>query len=246
MISINLIPDVKLEMLRAQRVRNITVTVAILVGLLSIAVVVVLGGIIGAQTIAQAAAEKKIDSQYRTLVDDNEQLNETLTIQQQLGYISGLNDGRTKDSRLLDLVQAINPSAPDDMKFSKITIDPIESTMTLEGSAVGGYASAEVFRKTILHTMIEGKERGSDENIKIPLTDDVQMKDMRYGENSDGEKVLAFKVVFVYPDDLFNNMLTAVKVVTPESRIDVTDSKTRVPDSMFSQAPKKSDEGGAQ
>ena len=43
MIQINLVPDVKQEMLRAQRMRNITISISILAGLMAGGAVVAMG-----------------------------------------------------------------------------------------------------------------------------------------------------------------------------------------------------------
>ena len=51
MIQINLVPDVKQEMLRAQRMRNFTISMAIVVGLVAAGVVVILGLVYGAQVV---------------------------------------------------------------------------------------------------------------------------------------------------------------------------------------------------
>ncbi|MEO8691565.1 MAG: hypothetical protein ABI397_02150, partial [Candidatus Saccharimonas sp.] len=223
MISINLIPDVKLDMLRSQKVRNFAVSISILTGAVAVAIVIVLSGVIGVQTAAQAAANKKIETEFHKL-SSVPGLNDTVTIQNQLSQISALNDTKSLDSRLLRVLEAINPAAPNDMKFSKITLDPIDNTLTIEGFAVGGFASTDVFRKTILHTLIEGKARGSDAIVRQPLTDDVTLHSTSYGANADSIVVLSFKISFIYPEDLFNNSLEQVKVDTPTSKIDVTDS----------------------
>ena len=139
------------------------------------------------------------------------------------------------DSRLLDVLSAINPAAPNNMKFSKITLDPSTSTLTIQGSATGGYAATEVFRKTILNTTVDGTTSGSTSTTSVPLTTDVTLQNTSFGKDSTGTSVLSFTVSFVYPDNLFTNALAQATVTTPTSKIDVTDSKTRVPDSLFTQ-----------
>ena len=237
MISINLIPDVKLEMLRAQKMRTAAISISIIVGIIAAAVVAILAGILGAQVALISAKNGEITKSYSKL-SSTEGINDTLTIQNQSSKITDINNNKTRDSRLLDVLAAINPAAPNDMKFSKVTLDPAVSTLTIEGSAAGGFAATEVFRKTLLNTSVEGKERGSDELISIPLTADVLLQNMSYGEDANGTKVLQFTVVFTYPEKLFNNAMSEVVVKTPTNKIDVTDSKTRVPDSLLN-APVK-------
>ena len=242
MIQINLIPDVKQEMLRAQRMRNVAISLSIVVGIAAVGIVTALAIILGAQTAVQKFEEGQITSGYKKLSSVPD-LDNALTVQNQLASISGQNNKRTIDSRLLDVLAAINPAAPNDVKISKVTLDPSEGTLMLEGSAAGGYPATDVFRKTILNTTVSAKQQGSDTAQDMPLTATVTLRDTSYGEDASGAKVVRFSITFTYPDGMFDNRMSDVKVSTPSARIDVTDSKTRIPDSMFSQAAKDIKEG---
>lgn len=235
MIQINLVPDVKQEMLHAQRMRNVAISLSIVVGLVSVGVVVALALILGGQVAVQKIEEGQINTGYSKLSSTSD-LNSALTIQNQLATISSQNDKRTIDSRLLDILAAINPPAPNDVKLSKVTLDPTQNTVSLEGSAAGGYPATDVFRKTILNTKITAKQQGSANAQDIPLTSNVTLQDTSYGEDATGAKVVRFTIIFTYPDGLLDNRMSEVNVSTPSARIDVTDSKTLIPDSMFSQA----------
>lgn len=235
MIQINLVPDVKQEMLHAQRMRNVAISLSIVIGLVAVAVVVALALILGGQVAVQKIEEGQITTGYNKL-SSVEDLDSALTIQNQLGTISSQNDKRTIDSRLLDVLAAINPPAPNDVKLSKVTLDPTQNTVTLEGSAVGGYPATDVFRKTILNTMVTAKQQGNDNAEEMPLTSNVTLQDTSYGEDATGAKVVRFTIIFTYPDGLLDNRMSDVKISTPSARVDVTDSKTLIPDSMFSQA----------
>lgn len=235
MIQINLVPDVKQEMLHAQRMRNVAISLSIVIGLVAVAVVVALALILGGQVAVQKIEEGQITTGYNKL-SSVEDLDSALTIQNQLGTISSQNDKRTIDSRLLDVLAAINPPAPNDVKLSKVTLDPTQNTVTLEGSAVGGYPATDVFRKTILNTKVTAKQQGNDNAEEMPLTSNVTLQDTSYGEDATGAKVVRFTIIFTYPDGLLDNRMSDVKISTPSARVDVTDSKTLIPDSMFSQA----------
>lgn len=235
MIQINLVPDVKQEMLHAQRMRNVAISLSIVVGLVSVGVVVALALILGGQVAVQKIEEGQINTGYSKLSSISD-LNSALTIQNQLATISSQNDKRTIDSRLLDILAAINPPAPNDVKLSKVTLDPTQNTVSLEGSAAGGYPATDVFRKTILNTKITAKQQGGSNAQEMPLTSNVTLQDTSYGEDATGAKVVRFTIIFTYPDGLLDNRMSEVNISTPSARIDVTDSKTLIPDSMFSQA----------
>lgn len=235
MIQINLVPDVKQEMLHAQRMRNVAISFSIVIGIVAVGIVVALALVLAGQTAVQKIEEGQINSGYSKL-SSNADLNSALTIQNQLSTISSQNTTRTIDSRLLDVLAAINPPAPNDVKLSKVTLDPSQDTVTLEGSALGGYPATDVFRKTILNTTVTAKQQGSSSSQDMPLTSNVTLQDTSYGEDATGAKVVRFTIIFTYPDGLLDNRMSDVKISTPSARVDVTDSKTLIPDSMFSQA----------
>lgn len=235
MIQINLIPDVKLEMLRSQQIRNVAVSIAVFAAIIAGGAVVALGLVYGGQIGLQAKYKADIKKEYSQL-SQTKDINNALTVQGQLEKISDLNNDRSIDSRMLDVLTKVNPSSPDNVKIARVAIDPTTSTLTIEGSAAGGYPSTEVFRKTILHTNVTYQKENGGENQTDPLTTEVDLKDTSYGQDNTGAKVVRFTVSFKYLDHLFDNSLKNVVVAGPTGRTDVTDSATRVPDSMFSKA----------
>jgi len=231
MIEINLIPDVKREHLRTRMVRNLVISVSIIVGIGVIAVVAVLGLVFGGQIAAEALQDREIKEKGEQLTSI-EDLNETVTIQQQLGKIDEQHQNKKINSRMFDVLSAINPPAPNDIKISTFKLDPIEKTIFIEGSATNGYAALEVFKKTIISTKIQIK--GEDSEEPIQLAQDIVDGEASFGENADGQKVLRFSFSFTYPDELFAVLDSSVSVITPSGKVDVTDSKVGVPDSLFS------------
>lgn len=239
MIEINLIPDVKQELLHAQRVRNAAITISIMVGAAAVGVVVLLGLALGALKLNETIVRGSIKSENSKL-QETENINEVLTMQNQLSKISDMHANKSMQSRLFTLLPAFNPPEPNSVKISNLMLDPEESTIRMEGSAVAGYPALETFRKTILNTKLEQVTNGDKESI--PLTNEVSVIETSYGESSDGNRVLRFTISFEYPKELFVNTGSSMTIVTPTSKTDVTDSRTRVPESLFSQQP--SDVGG--
>ena len=241
MIQINLVPDIKQEMLRAQRMRNTAISTSIIVGVGAVVAVGVLGVVLTAQVGVQKLQESSVASGFKEL-QSHENLNNALTVQHQLGVAASLHAERSMSSRLLDVIAAINPPAPDDVKISRVSIDPTTSVLTLEGSAAGGYPSTEVFKKTVDNTTVTYLEDEATEAQEVPLTTDAQFIETSYGADESGAKVVRFTMTFTYPEGMLSNKMRNVQIKTPNGRIDVTDSKTRIPDSMFSQAAKDLEE----
>lgn len=241
MIEINLIPDVKQELIKAERVRAGVISTSILVGIISVAVVAVLGGLIGGQAIASKIADDGIKKQ-NTDLQGKADLTNTLTIQNQLTKLSQMHADKKIDSRLFDLMVAVNPAAPNNVAFSSIKLDPATKTVTMEGQASGGYAAVEVLKKTILGSKIhylDKVDKNADDNDmprEMVLASTVDVRETSYGEDSSGKRVLRFVISFTYPTELFQSGLRNVEVKTPNQQENVTDSRGRIPQSLFSDA----------
>ena len=234
MIQINLIPDVKREFIHAQKMRSTVITFAILICGVSMALLAVLGIVYGGQTVRESLARNEINKQYKAL-QSIENIDDVLTIQNQMSKITAIHDKKTINSRLFDVLTAIDPPAPNNVKISTVTLDPKTNLVVIEGSAENAFAATETFRKTILNTSIETIVDGQASTM--PLTDEVTIGETSYGESADGSRVLRFTVQFVYPAGLFDNTLKVSRMISPTTQVDVTDSRTRVPDSLFSQQP---------
>ncbi len=227
MIEINLVPDVKQELIKAQKVRSKVIIGAILVGVGSISVVILLlFYVFGVQTARGFLADNSIDSKSKTLMKVND-LSQTLTIQNQLTKISNLNDNKKVDSRIFDLLGAIIPSAPNDIKISDLTIDSTTNLIVINGQASNSYAAVEVFKKTI-----EGAKLKYDDIDEKPqevtLASSISTSDTSYGEDSSGVKVLRFTLSFVYAQELFSPLSKNASIVIA-NKGNATDSYLGVP-----------------
>lgn len=240
MIEINLIPDVKQEFLKAQKLRNATVSMSILAGLGAIGLTGVLALLLGAQLLHEGFQKEAVKTEFAKLQKVSG-VNDLLTIQSQLAAIPEIQNNKSMTSRVFDTIVAITPSDQNQIKISNLQIDPESNTMTIEGSTASGFTATDVFRKTILNTNVS--YLSGDEDVTVPLTDEVVMGPTSYGEDSTGTRVLRFKLSFEYPVELLTNAGVSVRVVSPSGQIDVTDSKTRVPDSLFSQQAQSIEEG---
>jgi len=240
MIEINLVPDIKQEYLRSQSLRAKVISMSIFASLAAGGVVVLLATTLGGQAIADSLADNTIKGNYNKLVNQYPNLSDIVTIQNQLANVSKINDSKQLTSRTFELLEAINPKAPDTINPNKVTVTPSTKSISIEATAENGFNAADAFKKTILNTDIV---YGADDT-KIPLADDVQISDISYGVSSlSNRPVLRFKFVFTYPEQLFINNVSNVRIVSPVTTIDVTDSKLRVPDNLFAPAATDIKEG---
>lgn len=238
MIGINLIPDVKQELLRAQRQRNIVVSFAVVIAIGFVALVVVMAILLGGQALADRSLDGDI-KRYDEQLKNTDGLSSALTIQSQLASVQGVNDSKLVASRMYDLLTAISPGGENQVKLSRFRIDPVTSTITIEGRAVRDFAALEVFKKTILGASFSYKADG--ETHTMPVTENVSIIEQGYGDDAaTGNKALTFAISFVYPVELFAETSRDVVLKAPQGG-DVTDSRLGVPDSLFA-SPTRSEE----
>lgn len=233
MIELNLVPDVKQELLKAQRVRNTVISMSIIAGIAAVGIVVLLTFyLFGVQTVRGTLADNAIKERTAELakIDD---LSNTLTVQNQLSKLSVMHDTKNIDSRIFSILTAINPPSPNTIVISSAKLDAENKLVTIDGQAANGYEAAELFKKTILSTKMSYKDiDGARQNT--PLTQEVLTSDTSYGEDASGRKVLRFTMSFTYPLELFARSSREAVIERPD-RQNVTDSYLRIPQSLFSE-----------
>lgn len=230
MIEINLIPDVKQELIKAQRVRSTVISFSILIGFVTVGIVTVLAiYVFGVQSLRGGLDDQAITDGSKKLTSIQD-LSKTLTIQNQLTKLSSMHANKNIDSRIFTVLSAIIPPAPNAVQISTLTINSADGTISLEGQAANSYAAVEVFKKTISGAQLKFSSGGSDQ--EVPLASSVSTGDTSYGEDSTGAKVLRFTIVFNYAPELFAPSSTNLKVVNSTSG-NATDSYLGVPTSIF-------------
>lgn len=241
MIQINLVPDVKQELLKAQRVRATVISFSVVVGFIAAGVVVMLAlYVFGAQTARGLISDNSIKSESAKLAKVPD-LTNTLTIQNQLTQISATHDETHINSRLFSILTAINPPAPDDITISMVKLDSSTDTLSIEGQAVNGYHALEAFKKTILGTKLSYTDQDNQKQ-EIPFATSISLGDTTYGEDADGHQVLRFTLTITYSDEVFARTSTNAAIIPLNGQENVTDSYVRVPETIFSD--RATDTGG--
>ena len=241
MIEINLVPDVKQELIKAQRIRSTVIAASLLIGSISVAVVALLVMYIFTVQAVRGGLVDNAIKQGSDKLASVEDLSKVLTIQNQLTKISDLNSNKNIYSRIFDLLSSIIPPSPNDVQISNLKIDSTTDLITIEGQASNSYAAVEVFKKTI-----EGaKVRYIDSNNKaqeVTLASSISTSDTSYGEDSSGIKVLRFTISFVYAPELFSLASKNASVVIT-IKGNATDSYIDIPKSIFADRAKDLTEG---
>lgn len=232
MIQINLVPDVKQELIRAQRARRIVISGAILVSMAAVAVVVILAiWVYAVQTVRQSLADGEIKKQYATL-QNTQDLSKVLTLQNQLTKISDLNSNKHIDSRIFTVLGAIIPPAPNAVQISDLVVDSSSNTITIQGQAANSYQALEVFKKTIGGTSFSFTDANNTKQTES-LASNISTSDISYGQDSTGAEVLRFTLSFTYSNDLLSPSSNNFTII-PVSNGNATDSYLGLPTSVFS------------
>lgn len=231
MIEVNLVPDVKQEFIKAQRMRNTVISIATLVAIgCGVAVVLVALYVFGAQGVRGSLADKAIDDGIGKL-QDVEDFDKVLTVQNQLSSISAIHDETKLSARLFTMLAAITPRGDDKVTISRFDMDTEEGMITIEGKTAHGYKALDVFKKIILATEFVYVEEGDNETKTMALTDEIIDGDRSYGEDENGRRSLQFSFTFSYDENLFNRQLTG-EFRSP-NKGNATDSALEIPGSLF-------------
>lgn len=234
MIEINLVPDIKQELLRARSIRSAVVSGAIITTIVAVGVVVALSVyVFGVQGLRGLAADNSIKDGAAKLATV-EDLSKVLTIQNQLTKMSALNDEKVINSRAFDLVRAIIPPAPSDVKISSLTIDGDAETIAFEGQSPD-YPSFEALKKTIAAANVRYNE--GDELRDVILASNLSISDVSYGEDATGKKVLRYTISFTYAAEIFSPKVNNPTIVLINGG-NVTDSYLGIPKSIFTEPAK--------
>lgn len=131
MIEINLLPDVKLEYLRAARSRRLVMAISTLVTLAAIGLLVLLFGVTLLQQKHLNDLNKDIKSES-SKIEGHSDLNKILTVQNQLESLTSLHAAKPAVSRLSTYLGQITP---DKANISSLGVDFGQHTMTITGTA---------------------------------------------------------------------------------------------------------------
>lgn len=255
MIEINLIPDVKRELLRAQAWRSLIVAVSGLISAGAIALAVITFGTVISTNGIISSNEGSIKEKFAKIaqVQDAEA---TVTLQNQLSEISAIRNASPNTSRILNqILYSVRPSGDNEVSYTVVDYETETRIMTIEGETSNQFKSVEALKKTIAETEIYYRTKTSslacndktlsaedaeeDEKhglcLKASLIEEgttVDILEHTSGEDSDGRMVVRYRVQFTLNPLALRFSSKNLGVKSP-SKKDVTDSRTEIPDDIF-------------
>lgn len=137
--EINLVPDVKNEMIKTLKLRNFIFFLCVVVTAASIGTVLILSLIAGGQQLAIDSKNKTIDNLSNKLHSYSD-LDDFLTIKDQLSNLSSISNNKKVLSRTFNILSALIPTGADTIQISKLNIDLTEENPTfyIEAQANAG------------------------------------------------------------------------------------------------------------
>lgn len=146
MAQINLLPDVKKDLLKAQRQRNFVMSICLFVSIGAGAIVLILAGILGGQAIQKGILNGSIDENAKKISQkqSDAQLDEYLTLKNQLSQITQLKDSQLVYSRLFDYMRELNPAAPNSVSLSSVKLTGPGSALASETTSNKETVSVEL------------------------------------------------------------------------------------------------------
>lgn len=249
MVQVNLLPDIKKQLLHAQMQRNLVISICIIASIAAGSVILLLGGIMGGQALQKNGLTTSIEEKAAAIAkkQDNDQLDEYLTIQNQLSKISSLKDQQLNYSRMFDYLKELNPAMPNSVELSSVKIvgpgadsgGAATDTVAVTGVTVemqgetASYSSLNVFKSTLsLAKFSYAPSKGANVETKM-LFSSVNV--VSTSLSTDG---VGFTLQVVFDPAIFGSDSVDIKLDIPNET--TSDSDRNAPNSIFTTDSTKS------
>lgn len=233
MIQLNLLPDVKMEYIRAQKARRLVLTVSVLAAGVSLVILLLLLSADGLQRKHMSDLSRDINNNAQKLQHEP-QINKMLTVQNQLESLTTLHAGKPA---VYNLFSYLNKVTPNNVYITDFTADFNQKTMTITGTS-SSLANVNTYVDTLKHANFTV---GSDKNSQPAFSNIVLSS---FGLNTDSQnpaQAANYTITLDYDQTIFD-VTKSVHLSVPNENI--TRLNTGQPNDLFQAAP--SGNGGGQ
>jgi hypothetical protein len=222
MIQLNLLPQVKINFIKSQKLKRVALMVCIPLMTISILLVVFLAYIVyGSQKSKLSSLDTKAAASIDQL-NGVKGLGKILTVQNQLNNLDSLHATKPITSRIFTW---LNQLTPNDVSISKLTIDYPTKTITIEGASITTNLINQ-FADTLKFTTYTD----SKTNNATPYAfSNVVLSNFSF--NNSGGLIVDYTLTATFDPILFNVQTSNVKLVIPNQV--TTRSQTENPDVLF-------------
>lgn len=234
MIELNLLPDVKLEYIKAQRSQRLVFAAAFLATAVSVGLLILL--------LSFGAFQKKHLGDLTTDIKGNVKklqakpdIDKILTVQNQLDSLTGLHAGKPATSRLLDYFNQITPVQ---VSIANLKIDFTTQVMTISGTS-DSLKNVNIYVDTLKFTkfsVADDQDSGSCANgdSKHPLCNVVLTNFSLTSDDKKATQTASYTIDLAYNPTIFD-ITKQVTLSVPQQV--TTRSQLASPNDLFQAAP---------
>lgn len=228
MIQFNLLPDVKLEYIKARRTKQLVMLVSFIAAGVTVSVVVVL--FLGVNVVQRRHLNNLADDieAKSTQLSNEKDIDKILTVQNQLNSLNGLHEGKPAAERLGGYLSQITPS---DVALSELASDFTANTMKFSGSAKS-LKNVNEFIDTLKFTTYDanGEEKNAFSAVVLSSFD---------RSDNQVDAAASYEITLNFDPAIFD-IKQDIKLKVPNKI--TTRSVTERPEPLFQKLP--TDEGG--
>lgn len=228
MIQLNLLPDVKLEYIKAQRSRRLVLSTSILIAAASIGLLILLLSVDGLQKKHMSDLSHDISSETNQL-QHKPQINKMLTVQNQLESLTDLHAKKPAAARLSDFLNQVTPA---NVNITELKIDFTQQTASITGTS-DSLANVNKYIDTLKFTTFT-----SDNNDQSqPAFSNIVLSSFSLdtGSHSPGQAA-NYTITLSYNPTIFD-ITQNVKLSVPS--VTTTRLEVNQPSDLFQAAPAK-------
>ncbi len=209
MIQFNLLPDVKMEYIKAQRTKRLVISVSVLVTAAALALLVLLSMtvfVFQKQHMNHLTADI---AKYGKDLQSTQDLNKILTVQGQLGALPGLHEQKPEVNRLIPFIKQLTPATA---SISSLNVDFTADTMSITGSA-DSLQTVNQFIDTLKFTTYNQGDQNPKAFSSVVLS--------TFGR---ADKGASYSITLKFAPEIFDNTqsisLTVPNIITTRSELD--------------------------
>jgi len=220
MIQFNLLPDVKIAYIKAERQKRLIVSISIIASIAAVAIFIILFTFVNlAQKKNMNDLTKDIKSRSADLTN-TEDLNKILTIQNQISALDQLHGDKLVASRIFGYLQQVTPTQ---VAISQLEVDYEAGTMSVSGTAQS-VAAINAYTDSFKFTNYTSDSTGND---KKPAFNSVVLANLSRSENKN-----TYNITLNFDPTIFGQDEN-VKLQVPQ--IISSRSNTERPSALFQQ-----------
>lgn len=220
MIQFNLLPDVKLEFVRTQRIKRTVISASVIATGSAFLIFLILFLAVNVAQKKHMSDQNKDIKKYSTELKNTPDLDKILTIQSQLKSLPSLHSQKVAASRTFRYIQQITPT---NVTLSDFTADYVENTMSITGQA-SGLDRVNAFVDTLKYTKYtDGKLSGQPAFSQVVLSQFTR-----------SASATTFTITTSYDPAIFDNASAYVNLTIPNGV--TTPSVVEQPTDIFQKA----------